>query len=200
MDENELNRIDLSEEQRRDIEEGNVEIASGTTGGSGSSRKKGAGRFLVFLLGILMGVAVTGVACIFMILIPAAKERKQLETANEKEVLHSDEVLKKIDRLKARLSTRVRGMYKSGNTSFIDIIFGSTSFASLVNNVQLLNEMNQDDADMVVESRALKAQIEEEKIELERLEAIAEEKRKAAEIELGRIEGELKQKLMELRG
>ncbi len=111
----------------------------------------------------------------------ALAEEEAAEAAVEDAQRRIEETQAKIDKLKARLATRVRGMYKSGNSSFLDIMFGSTSFASFVNNVQLLSEMNQDDADMVVESKALKIQIQEEKVELERLEAIAEEKRKAAQ-------------------
>ena len=92
-----------------------------------------------------------------------------------------DETQAKIDKLKARLATRVRGMYKSGNSSFIDIIFGSTTFASFVNNVQILNEMNATDAQTVDQMKALKALIEEEKAEYTRQEAIAEAKRIEAE-------------------
>ena len=92
-----------------------------------------------------------------------------------------DEAQAKIDKLKARLATRVRGMYKSGHTDFLDILFGSTSFAAFVNNVQLLNEMNQADTDTVEETKVLKAQIEEEKAEYTRQEAIAEAKRIEAE-------------------
>ena len=92
-----------------------------------------------------------------------------------------DEAQAKIDKLKARLATRVRGMYKSGHTDFLDILFGSTSFSAFVNNVQLLNEMNQTDAETVEQTKVLKAQIEEEKAEYERQEAIAEAKRIEAE-------------------
>ncbi len=92
-----------------------------------------------------------------------------------------DEAQAKIDKLKARLSTRVRGMYKSGHTDFLDILFGSTSFSAFVNNVQLLNEMNQADTETVEETKVLKAQVEEEKAEYTRQEAIAEAKRVEAE-------------------
>ena len=94
-----------------------------------------------------------------------------------------DEAQAKIDKLKARMSTRVRGMYMGGNVEFLDILFGSSSFSSFVNNVQYLKEMNQNDADAVAQTKLLKAQIEVEKAEYARQEAIAEAKRiEAAEI------------------
>ena len=111
----------------------------------------------------------------------ALAEEEAAEAAVADAQRRIEETQAKIDKLKARLATRVRGMYKSGNTSFLDIIFGSTSFASFVNNMQILTEMNQEDTATVEQAKELKIQIEEEKKELERLEAIAEEKRKAAE-------------------
>ena len=92
-----------------------------------------------------------------------------------------DETQEKIDKLKARLAKRVRGMYKGGNSSFMDILFGSTTFSAFVNNVQLLNEMNQDDTETVTQFKELKAAIEVEKEEYTRQEAIAEAKRIEAE-------------------
>lgn len=110
----------------------------------------------------------------------AVAEEEAAEEAVADAQRRIEETQAKIDRLKQRLATRARGMYKSGNTSFLDIMFGSTSFSSFVSNVQLLKEMNQDDVTCVEEAKELKIQIQEEKVELERLEAIAEEKRKAA--------------------
>lgn len=92
-----------------------------------------------------------------------------------------DEAQAKIDKLKTRLATRVRGQYKQGDTGILDVLFGSTSFSAFVNNVQILNQMNENDANTVEETKALKAEIEVEKAEYERQEAIAEEKRKEAE-------------------
>ena len=92
-----------------------------------------------------------------------------------------DEAQAKIEKLKARMATRVRGMYKGGNATFIDIVLGSTSFGAFVSNVQLLNQMNQADTETVEQTKELKALIQEEKAEYARQEAIAEAKRIEAE-------------------
>lgn len=88
-----------------------------------------------------------------------------------------DEILK----LKHRLATRVKSNYKTGNTSFLDILFGSTSFAAFINNVDIMNQMNENDVDTVQKTVELRAEIELERQEYERQAAIAKEKREEAE-------------------
>ncbi|NTU88556.1 MAG: peptidoglycan DD-metalloendopeptidase family protein [Actinobacteria bacterium] len=55
--------------------------------------------------------------------------------------------------LQSRLSTRATAMYRNGSTSFLEVLLGAASFEDFVITWDLLNELNQQDADMVQESK-----------------------------------------------
>ena len=54
-----------------------------------------------------------------------------------------DEASGRIGELQEHLGTRARSMYRSGSTTFIDLLLGATSFQAFASNWDLLNEMNQ---------------------------------------------------------
>ncbi|MCL1797006.1 MAG: NlpC/P60 family protein [Eggerthellaceae bacterium] len=87
-----------------------------------------------------------------------------------------DDTNRKIAAVQNKLGTRARSMYRSGGSSFLEILLAARSFEEFATNWDILNHMNQSDADMVEEAKDLRAQIEEEKAEFARQEAIAEEK------------------------
>lgn len=70
---------------------------------------------------------------------------------------------KSIERVQGDLSTRVRSMYRTGSSSVLDMLLGSTSYSAFVNNWNFLNEMNEQDSKMVDESKQLKTDIEQER-------------------------------------
>lgn len=91
-----------------------------------------------------------------------------------------DELDVQIADLQARLGDRANSMYRSGNLSFIDLLLGSATFEEFTTNWELLNRMNQNDADMVQQTKDLRSQVEAEKAEYARQEAIASEKTEEA--------------------
>lgn len=91
-----------------------------------------------------------------------------------------DEAKAQIEKLQDHLGTRARSMYRSGSTSFLDLLLGATDFQSFTTNWDLLNDMNQNDADMVAETKELKAEVEEQKKEYEAQEAVARAKAEEA--------------------
>ena len=73
-----IESIDLNDEKLKDFEEGNVEIASSETLEE-EKEENGKGRgVLLFLIGLFAGIAVTTILCIFFVLIPWTKTKKQL--------------------------------------------------------------------------------------------------------------------------
>lgn len=74
-----------------------------------------------------------------------------------------DEATAQIEKLQDHLGTRARSMYRSGSASFLDLLLGATDFQSFTTNWDLLNDLNQNDADMVEETKALKADVEQQK-------------------------------------
>lgn len=87
-----------------------------------------------------------------------------------------DEASEQISTLQEHLGTRARGMYRSGATTFIDLLLGAASFHEFTTSWDLLNNMNKQDSDMVEETKALRAEVEEQKSEYARQAEIAEQK------------------------
>lgn len=86
-----------------------------------------------------------------------------------------DEVTARIATVQGKLSARARSMYRSDMVGLIDVLLGSSSFQEFATNLSLLDQMNQKDASMVEEAKALREQLEKQKAEL------AEQERAAAE-------------------
>lgn len=79
----------------------------------------------------------------------------------------------RIAKLQTKLKSRARSMYRSGNSTFIDLLLGATSFEEFATNWDLLNDLNEEDAAMVQETKDLKAEVEAQKTELDQQEQIA---------------------------
>lgn len=86
-----------------------------------------------------------------------------------------DEANDQIEDLQEQLGTRARSMYRSGSSSFLDLLLGSTSFTAFTNNWGLLNNMNEDDAEMVEQTKTLRAEVQEQKEVYAQQEAVAAE-------------------------
>ena len=94
-----------------------------------------------------------------------------------------DEAKAQIVVLQDHLGTRARSMYRSGSLTFLDLLLGATDFKSFTTNWDLLNSMNENDAEMVQQTKDLKAEIEAQKAVYEEQERIAAQKAaEAAEV------------------
>ncbi|MCI8368006.1 MAG: hydrolase Nlp/P60 [Eggerthellaceae bacterium] len=87
-----------------------------------------------------------------------------------------EEISQEIAGLQEKLGDRARSMYRSGNLTFLDLLLGATNFSAFTQNWDLLNKMNQQDADTVQQTKDLKAEAEAQEVELEKQEKIAQEK------------------------
>ncbi|WP_304427151.1 C40 family peptidase [uncultured Adlercreutzia sp.] len=92
-----------------------------------------------------------------------------------------DEASGRIGELQDQLGTRARSMYRSGSSTFLDLLLGATTFQAFASNWDLLNDMNQNDADMVEETKALRAEVESEKAVYEEQRDVADQKAQEAE-------------------
>ncbi len=86
-----------------------------------------------------------------------------------------DEASEQISGLQEQLGTRARSMYRSGSASFLDLLLGATSFQAFTNNWSILNNMNESDAEMVEQTKALRAEVEQQKEVYTQQEAVAAE-------------------------
>ena len=67
-------------------------------------------------------------------------------------------------------------MYRNGSTSFVDFVLGAASFEEFTQNWDLLNKMNENDADMVDQTKTLREELQAAKDEFARQEQIASAK------------------------
>lgn len=74
-----------------------------------------------------------------------------------------DEANAQIADLQERLGSRARTMYRTGSSTFLDLLLGATTFDAFAANWHLLNRINQNDADLVQQTKDLRAEIEEQK-------------------------------------
>lgn len=86
---------------------------------------------------------------------------------------------KKIEGYQKELGDRARSMYRSGGNNFLDVLLGSTSFDEFATSWNLLETLNENDAELVQETKASREKLESAKVELE--EQAAEAKKQAAE-------------------
>ncbi len=91
-----------------------------------------------------------------------------------------DEANGQIADLQDQLGTRARSMYRTGSLTFIDLLLGATSFQAFTTNWDLLNSMNENDAEMVQETKDLRAEVEQQKATYAEQERIAAEQAEAA--------------------
>ena len=112
------------------------------------------------------------------------------QAAMEAEQVKIDEANGKIADLQDKLGTRARSMYRSGSSSFLDFVMGATSFEEFTQNWDLLNKMNENDGQMVDETKTLREELQASKDEYARQEKIAADK--AAEAKVIQAEAEAK--------
>lgn len=119
----------------------------------------------------------------------ALSDQEAAQTRMDEAQTRIDEASSRIDELQEQLGTRARSMYRSGSSTFIDLLLGSTSFKAFASNWDLLNDMNQNDADMVEETKGLRTEVESEKAVYEEQRDIAATKAQEAEDTKKKAEG-----------
>lgn len=83
--------------------------------------------------------------------------------------------------LQDRLGTRAKSMYRTGASSFLDVLLGADSFDEFVTTWDTLNALNKDDQQFVAETKMLSQQAQEAR-------AVADEKRQVAEVAMAEAE------------
>lgn len=72
----------------------------------------------------------------------------------------------RIAELQVRLSKRATHMYRQGGFSLFEVLLGSQSLADLITSWDYLNILNQNDADLIQESKDLRSEVEAQKVVL----------------------------------
>lgn len=71
-----------------------------------------------------------------------------------------EEITAELEEKQEQLSGRAVSMYKTGNYTLIDVILGSTTFSEFATTWDLLNKVNENDAELIAEVKDLKAEQE----------------------------------------
>ena len=111
----------------------------------------------------------------------AVEERKAAEARMDEAQGRIDDASSRISELQGQLGDRARSMYRSGSSTFLDLLLGSTTFQAFASNWDLLNDMNENDANMVEETKTLRAEVESEKAVYAEQRDVADKKAKEAE-------------------
>ena len=97
---------------------------------------------------------------------------KKVEEAQEK----VDQKTREIEGYQEKLGTRARDMYRSGNTGFLDVILGASSFEQFATTWNTLERLNENDAELVTETKNAREELESAKREAEEQAEVAANK------------------------
>ena len=106
----------------------------------------------------------------------AVSEQEEAEASRDAAQGRIDELNAEISEAQEHLGDRARTMYRSGSSSMLDLLLGSTSFQSFATNWDMLSQINESDAEMVQRTKDLRAEVEDEKAVYEEQARVAEEK------------------------
>lgn len=105
----------------------------------------------------------------------AVEAQKDAQAKMDEAQSRIDEANAQIEELQGKLGDRARSMYRSGSLTFVDLLLGATSFQAFTSNWDLLNQMNENDAEMVQQTKDLRAEVEAQKAEYAEQEKVAAE-------------------------
>lgn len=103
-------------------------------------------------------------------------EKEEAQAKVDEAQSRIDECTEKISGLQTQLGHRARSMYRSGSSSILDLVLGATSFSEFATNWGLLTALNENDENLVAESKNLRNEVTEQKITLDEQKKVAEEK------------------------
>lgn len=116
----------------------------------------------------------------------ALQEQQEAEQNRDAAQARIGEANEQIADLQDRLSGRARSMYRTGSSTVLDLLLGATTFDAFATNWDLLNTMNNNDADLVQQTKDLRAEVQEQEAVYAEQQRVATEKANEAK----RIEDE----------
>ena len=111
----------------------------------------------------------------------ALQEQLDAEAKVEEAQKQIEEKTAEIQGYQEQLGDRARDMYRSGSTTFLDVILGATSFEDFATTWNILEDLNQDDAQLVQQTKTAREELEAAKTEAEVASDKAEEAKQVAD-------------------
>ena len=114
----------------------------------------------------------------------ALEAQAEAEEKRDAAQVRIGEIEERKTELQGRLSERAREMYRNGSISYLDMLLGASSFEDFATSWDMLNKVNDNDAGMVEEQKALQAEaVEQHAILTEQAEVAAQKSLEAEEAE-----------------
>ncbi len=123
----------------------------------------------------------------------ALKEHDTATTKMDEAQAKIDDNNAKISELQESLGGRARGMYRDGQITFLDVLLGSSSFDDFLKNWDILQTLNESDADLVAQTKTLREDNEKQKAEYQAQADTAKQKMDEAEAIKNEAEGLVEQ-------
>jgi cell wall-associated NlpC family hydrolase len=111
----------------------------------------------------------------------ALEVRDTALAAMEEAQIRIDEAENRATELQARLGSRATSMYKQGPLSYLDVLFGATSFTEFTTSWDLINEINKGDAALIANTAEAHAEAAAARSEYAAMESLAQQKLDEAE-------------------
>lgn len=111
-----------------------------------------------------------------------AAHQEQIDAQNRVDEAQKqiEEKTAQIEKDQQRLSDRARDMYRSGDTNFLDVILGASSFEQFATTWNMLETLNGDDAELVSETKTAREELQAAKQEAEEQAKVASDKAEEA--------------------
>ena len=97
----------------------------------------------------------------------ALEEQAQAQQSADQAQERIDQINVEIADVQSRLGDRAQSMYRTGTSSFLDLLLGSTTFTEFATNWDLLNKVNDNDAELVQRNKDLRTEAQEQKATFE---------------------------------
>ncbi len=95
----------------------------------------------------------------------ALAAQEAAEQARDAAQARIEEISAEIADLQDRLGDRAREMYRSGGVSFLEILLGARTFEDFATSFDMVNKVNENDANMVAQQKALREEAEAQRAE-----------------------------------
>lgn len=105
----------------------------------------------------------------------AQNASEEAKAAMEDAASRADVATARQAELQEQLGKRVATMYRSGSTSFLDVLFGSSSFQEFLTNMDYCNRVAAKNAELVAETKSVREEAQSAKAEYENQKRIADE-------------------------
>ena len=111
-----------------------------------------------------------------------AAHQEQIDAQNRVDEAQKqiEEKTAQIEKDQQRLSDRARDMYRSGDTNFLDVILGASSFEQFATTWNMLETLNGNDAELVSETKTAREELQAAKLEAEEQAKVASDKAEEA--------------------